>query len=387
MFDTFIYYNFSHPDYIVNSSINEFKCKYNNSHFIVSNKKEYKYFISNEMYDINILHFINTGKVLIENTNGVVNNGYITPYVIHQKNFINEVIQVKETLSKYYSSIDYSYEYYNKISTVLYEIEKNGLCVDKPLFEKETKQIIDNNLIYSNYNIFNITGRPSNTYNKLNFMAIPKNTSLRKSFISRYDNGRLLLMDYIGYHPSIISSLINYNIPNNETIYEHLAKKYFKKEEVNSEDITHIKKVAMYYFYGDTLRDSTQIEYFELVEELKNKYWELYKKNGYIETKLYKRKLSKNLLGDISRGRLFAYLIQAMETEYNIQVINECVEYCKYTFIIPILYIYDSILFDISKDISNNQIKGLKNILEGNHFKVRTYIGNNYGDLLLEKSL
>ena len=47
----------------------------------------------------------------------------------------------------------------------------------------------------------------------------------------------------------------------------------------------------------------------------------------------------------------------------------------------PILYTYDSILFDAHKADKMDTIKKLKNIMERGKFPVKVYVGNNYKDM------
>ena len=47
----------------------------------------------------------------------------------------------------------------------------------------------------------------------------------------------------------------------------------------------------------------------------------------------------------------------------------------------PILYTYDSILFDAHKDDKMDVIKRLKYIMERDKFPVKVYIGKNYKEM------
>lgn len=379
-FDMAYYYNFSHPDVLINSSFFEFKNKFKNK-FIVKNKKIYKYFIDNELYDIDILSFIytkniNKSKSYIK----IKNNGIVKAYIQHQTEFLEEVKEVKR-LYQYYKEIDYSYSYFDNLSEVLFLVEKNGLAIDINKFNKNFNKNEKNNIIYTDYNIYNITGRPSNSFDGINYIALSKNNFCRESFISRYKNGKLLLMDYIGYQPSIVAHLIKYKIPENETIYEHLAKLYYNKAVITEDDIKNIKKLILINLYGETSDDFLKLEFFQRVEELKNKLWYLYNKNKVLETFLYKRKLYYNIIGNISKSKLFSYIIQSAETEYNLDRIKYCLNYGNPIHILPILYVYDSLLFDIDSNVTIDQILDLKYLLEMGTFKVRTYVGCNYNTM------
>ena len=65
----------------------------------------------------------------------------------------------------------------------LYQIERNGLKT----YEK---------IVYSEYNPYTSTGRPSNRFGGMNFAALNKSDGSREQFISRFNNGVLVEMDF-----------------------------------------------------------------------------------------------------------------------------------------------------------------------------------------------
>ena len=228
------------------------------------------------------------------------------------------------------------------------------------------------------------TGRPSNAYDNINYVALKKDDGSRNSFVSRYgDNGHLMMIDFTGFHPYIVANLIDYKVPEDETIYEHLAKQYFNLEEVTSDTIAKAKKLTMVNLYGQISQQYCDIPYFAKVETLKNKYWESFQKKGYITTPIYKRKISDKHILDPNKNKLFAYIIQAAETEHGINSLGKCIKFVSDKRIIPILYVYDSIVFDIHNDEDNQNILDLIEIFKNKRFKVKTYWGNNYNDLKL----
>ena len=52
------------------------------------------------------------------------------------------------------------------------------------------------------------------------------------------------------------------------------------------------------------------------------KTWSDFKENGFVVTPLMKRPLYKNCLHDMNPNKLFNYLLQASETEYNLHMLN-----------------------------------------------------------------
>ena len=118
-------------------------------------------------------------------------------------------------------------EYHDDLSNVFWFIERNGLKVNSA-FERyfELKRPFlsrYNSYTFSQYNLNTTTGRPSNTFNSLNFAALPKENGSRSVFIPR--NDFLLEIDLTAYHPTLIGQMVGYDSPTGD-IYEDFAAKY-----------------------------------------------------------------------------------------------------------------------------------------------------------------
>ena len=143
------------------------------------------------------------------------------------------------------------------------------------------------------------------------------------------------------------------------------------------------KKLTMVNLYGQIGDAYIDIEYFKKTEQLKEKYWERFISKGYVTTPVYKRKITNKHISDANKNKLFAYIIQAAETEYGIDSLSKCLKFVSNKKIVPILYVYDSIVFDIHNDSDRQDILDLIEIFKNKRFKVKTYLGNNYNDLKL----
>ena len=390
------YLNFEHNDLPIDCTFKEFKSEIESQNLIVyvNNKKTYKYWLNCNLIDVNLFGFINNNEILDEvecltenflkyNYRNINNFNLILPYVIHQRIFDVEIKQIETLGDK--DTDNYCFKFFNNvISDTLFEVEKNGLKVDTEIFSKYFKSKTYNKFIYTNYNIYNPTGRPSNAYDNINYVALKKDDGSRASFVSRYgESGHLMMVDFTGFHPYIVANLIDYKVPEKETIYEHLAKYYFDVDTVTSEDIAKSKKLTMVNLYGQISQQYCNIPYFAKVNELKDKYWQKFEKNGYITTPVYKRKITNKHIIDPNRNKLFSYIIQAAETEYGIDSLSKCIKFVSDKRIVPILYVYDSIVFDVHNDTNKQELIDLVDIIKNKRFKVKTYIGNNYNDLKL----
>ena len=76
---------------------------------------------------------------------------------------------------------------YNRdITDVYYYLESNGIHTT-------------GGIEYTQYNLFTSTGRPSNTFNGINYAALNKEDGSRNRFISRFENGMLVEFDFDAY--------------------------------------------------------------------------------------------------------------------------------------------------------------------------------------------
>lgn len=167
----------------------------------------------------------------------------------------------------------------------------------------------------------------------------------------------------------------------NENPYAYLSKYYFNKKEVDEEDIAVAKAYTFPQIYGGFDKKWLHIPYFSKIQEYIDHRWKFYTENGYIETPKYKRKIKTCHIPDANPSKLFNYILQAFETEMAVDVLNELLNYLKNKRSKPVLYTYDSILFDMHKDDKIDTIKRLKSIMERDKFPVKVYIGKNYKDM------
>jgi hypothetical protein len=383
------YFNFSHPDIFDTYDWDSFKTAIKGCRIFVINKKKYLYHLYGyDLVDVNSITFSNDGIIIdevesdtLKSYQSVNGYNYIIPFSLHQLNFDEEVASIKSINNHKFD--EYSYRFFNDLlCDTLYEVEKNGLKLDLDVFQRYYPDKKYKDFAYTQYNIFNPTGRPSNNYDNINYVALNKDDGRRKSFISRYEDGYYLLVDFVGFHPYIVSDLISYNVPDDETIYEHLAKYYYKISDVTKSHIASAKKLTMINLYGQINDEYLDIEFFRKTENLKTDYWNSFMRNGYIESPLYRRRITSKHIKSPNKNKLFSYIIQACETEYGIDSLKKCINFVCDKKIDPVLYIYDSVLFDVDNSVSEEHIKDLVTIFKSNRFKVKTYIGKNYNDVI-----
>ena len=229
-------------------------------------------------------------------------------------------------------------------------------------------------MIYSEYNLYTSTGRPSNRFGGINFAALNKSDESRKPFRSRFDKGMLVEFDYSAYHPSLIADIVGYKFSGD--VYEHLGKYYGADREES-------KILTFQYLYGHT--PITVIEsnpFFKLVSDFINQMWKDYKSNNFIESYIYSKRIFKKNLSDMNRNKLFNYFLQCAETEYNSRMLTTLIPFLNSYKSNLILYSYDSFLFDFNLDDGVDFLKKIKKIIESNGlFPTKTSKGTNYHEM------
>jgi hypothetical protein len=271
-------------------------------------------------------------------------------------------------------------EYYNKAQEVFHSVEKNGIKIDKHLFNafygKTYAQVGD--YCYSRYNLFTSTGRPSNTFSGVNLAAVNKEDGSRDCFVSRYEDGILLEIDFESYHPRIICDLIDYEV--NENIYEHLSKLYYPDQPVTDVLIKQSKENTFRQIYGGVDKKYLGIELFAKIDNLTKSLYTFYKKHKYVELPSG-RKLRLIDEEGLNSHKIFNYFIQALETENNVAYLAQFLTSFKETSIVPILYVYDSILFDLRKEDINTCISTISSVIDVCKYPIKVKTGTTYNKL------
>lgn len=329
-------------------------------------------------YETNAHTFVHT------NFRNVPNINACTPLYKHARTFMSKVESVKDIDTGIINEDGYKFVN-NTMTNRFAELESIGLCVNDDFtdeFGDEQTKHIHNNLVYTQYNLLTSTGRPSNRFAGVNYAALNKNDESRTCFVSRHANdGMLVMMDYNAFHPRLIAHLVNFNMEANENPYAYLAKYYFNKQNLEDEDIAAAKQYTFTQIYGGFDKKWLHIPYFAKIQEYIDHRWKFFTENGYIETPKYKRKIKECHIPDANPSKLFNYILQAFETEMAVDVLGDLLGDLNGKKTVPILYTYDSILFDAHKEDKIDTIKRLKKIMECNKFPVKVYIGKNYKDM------
>jgi hypothetical protein len=266
-----------------------------------------------------------------------------------------------------------TYNWYNDtFIPILSQIERYGIRVDREKFSdrwsQAHKHISSDNLVYTEYNPFTVTGRPSNRHGGVNYAALNKTDGSRDCFIA---DGIFLQMDYNAYHPRLIGKLVKFQMPDGN-VHQWLADQYGCSVEES-------KGVTFQLLYGGIDDDFKQIPYFKAVADYIDDLWMETQKRGFLQTP--HRMIPLDWIEGANPQKVFNYLLQAVETEMNVDVMKRVLDYIDGSGIRFCLYTYDSFLFDVPTDIDKELVKGLKEIIEGSEFPIKASWGKTYGNL------
>ena len=333
----------------------------------VQDLKQYQHntlVFSDDVRDLNWAYYMKTNQPYDFEQH--LTNAHHHCYRLHyDKQNINDVVPLVKHAEYFKPISKHLYKEYQQhdqtILETLFEIERNGLKT----FDK---------IIYSEYNPFTSTGRPSNRFGGLNFAALNKPDGSRKQFISRFNNGVLVEMDFDAYHLRLIGEIVGYDFPQT-SVHEHMAELYGLPYE-------EAKALSFKYLYGGITDEVSDNPFFSKVNDYIKLLWQDYKTNNFIQSYIYNRKIYRKNLQDMNPNKLFNYMIQLMETENNIKILNELQPKLQQYNSKLVLYNYDSFLFDFDTEDELDFLNMVKQTIEsGGKYPVKISRGVNYHEM------
>jgi len=325
----------------------------NTNRLWVLNKKEamhWVYPLKDKLFDVNFIEYIDTSNV---GTKCV--DFYYSKYVnlsnINCLIPISKHYEESEALFEIISPIiknpiTLQFEFQNTRTTeVFYQIEKNGINLNKKCFIEHYKEKmhypefnISKGRIYTQYNLYTTTTRPSNTFNNVNFAALNKDNGERTCYKPEFD--KFIELDFQGYHPRLIGELVEWHFPNDTNTYEILGQSL----NVSPQEA---KELTFKQLYGGVWSEYQDKPFFKQVNMFIDNMWDIYQYDNSYTTanKIFKRNDE-----NITRNKLFNYIIQSYETSNNIQLLEQVLDYLKDKKTKLVLYTYDAFLFDYNKE-------------------------------------
>ena len=261
------------------------------------------------------------------------------------------------------------FDFYNEKATKLYwMVEQSGIRVDVHNFVERFKPqnpdfSIKGETVYSSYNLYNATSRPTNSFNSVNFVAIPKALEFRRVF--KPQNDKFVEMDFDGYHIRLVSKQVGYGVDVNQKAHKFLAAQYLGPRELTTEEYAKVKALNFQMIYGTPSEEYSGLEISNRVQDLIKQLWKQYKEKNYIVNPDSGKQFTSKL-ADMYPQKLFNYYIQSLETSRNVSVLYNVQRFLNkghYKTRI-ILITYDSFLVDWDESEGQEVLDGIRKYME-----------------------
>ena len=353
----------------LNVSIDDIKRILSNyDNIYVRDKKEFlHYFILKTLYDITlnaptyIRETTQTHSFFYSKMGDKKDINRIIPIVKHYEYCENLFDKLKTRINEPIN------EFYNNKATVVFNaLEQSGVRIDRKEFESHF-HTVDGEYVYTQFNFKTLTTRPSNRFKGVNYAALAKTTGERKSFIAR--NNTLLELDIGAYHPTLLAKLVDYDF-GDEDIHSAFAEMY-------GVDYKKAKELTFKQLYGGVFDKYKDLEFFKKVQTYTDELWDNFQNKGYITCPISNYVYRKDVLEDMKPQKLLNYLLQNLETAYNICILGEILKLLKDTKTKLILYTYDSFLFDLDKS-ERGVIDEVLKIFKKNKLQIKINYGDTY---------
>lgn len=361
--------NISHPDYKLFSG----NSVYIPSDLILTTNKKtlyYKNIINQNSLDINFIFYPNKHKHFDL-------ADYIPKsYFIFQSRFVNWEIYPLTILIQMCKEVANDInKLYVANKEYIFDIKKIDNMYYNTLFKTELNPFeFQYDIVYSNYNPYTLTNRPTNSSFGVNFSALSKKNDVRTKLKSLKPNYNLAQFDYSSFHVFLLAKILNFNLPQNTDIYLYLNQKYRFSDKTVRDDI---KADFFKYIYGTGEYDS---ELSDIISRFKLNLFTEFQNNGYINSFILNRKLFFNQKGITQSNKLFNYYLQNIETEFNFIKLMEILTELENEKCDILLYTYDSFLFEYDKT-NTDIIYKIQDILQRDGIPVTVQVGDNYGNL------
>jgi len=302
--------------------------------------------------------------------------GHIIPLVKHVESAIQYLSSIQDTFAQEDNRF-----YNTTVIPTIHWIESSGLKVDPKVLGEHypLTSITQDKFVYSKYNIFNATGRPSNSNGGINFLAINKASGSRNSFISRFgDKGRLVQFDFDSYHLRLLAKRVGVEL-SLDSVHLQLAQQYYETDQITPEMYEAAKQTTFANLYGSAGDSSILPSPIREIKMLEHELWEQYSTNGHLYGPISNRPYK---VPTASPSKVLNYYVQCLEFESTIWKLNKLRQRLVGFKSKPILYTYDALLIDVVIDESRAIKDICTEILEEGGFPIKTSVGTTYHNLI-----
>lgn len=290
------------------------------------------------------------------NVNQILPLGKLYEYAEDRYQVIKDVLDLE---------IPAGFHFYNNIvSPVFYLVEGSGIGIHKMPFIEHFKPVdpmwsVYGDRVYTCYNLNNITSRPTNAFNSINFAAIKKDQDYRRAF--KPENDMFVEFDFDGYHLRLIGDRIGYEFGEGSA-HKHLACQMFNKQDITPEEYAQAKQLNFQAIYGNINKKYEHIEFYQRLQEFISELWGIYKERGYVEDPISGKRFDSRI-PELTPQKLLNYYIQSLETSSNTLVLRNVLGFLRDKHTKLILYTYDALILDFSKQDGKECLEGIEKIL------------------------
>ena len=340
------------------------------------NKKELLYHFNLQgAIDLSLLYSMSKyDKLEYSRLNKLINPFYSRYNDIANINQIIPLSKLYEVSENIYSSIkeviDYEipngFDFYNKTATnVFFLLEQSGVGIKYDAFNsifkpKNTLYNTLDNKVLTQYNLYNTTSRPTNSFNSVNFAAIPHTEEHRKCFTPV--NDYFVEFDFDGYHLRLLAEQIEYALTS-DSAHKQLARLYFNKKEITDDEYKEAKQINFHAIYGKIPEKYSFLEIFTRIDDYIKELWKRYKDDGEVLAPISGKPFTASLKA-MNPQKLMNYVMQSLETSRNIVVLKKLLKYLQTKKTTISLYTYDSIIMDFDKEDGKDTLENIKSIME-----------------------
>jgi hypothetical protein len=332
--------------------------------WVLDKKQALHHYYSDKLFDVNFIQPVDIKSLdnacisyYYSKHNTLSNVNCLIPISKHYE-MCETIFNMALPIIKQYTLSDTTFQFNNfRTANVFYNIEISGIKVDKNCFIEHYQGKLTNpqfNLnrskIYTQYNLYTTTSRPSNTFNSINFAALNKDNSERMCY--RPENDKFIELDFQGYHPRLIGEMIGFNFPKDKNTYDVLGELLGVTQQ-------EAKELTFKQLYGGVWKEYQNKPFFKDVLKYTDSIWDTYQHGGSFKCE------NKIFINDaeMTRSKLFNYIVQSKETSTNVDLLKLVFDKLKGKKTKLVLYTYDAFLFDYSNE-DKGLIQEIVNILD-----------------------
>ena len=289
----------------------------------------------------------------------------IIPIVKHYEYCENTFNELKNRINE-----PINHFYNHKATLVFNAIERGGIRIDREKFESHFHNM-DSDFAYTKFNFKTTTTRPSSNFKGVNYAALNKTNDSRQSFIP--SNDLFIEMDISAYHPTLLAKLVGYDF-GDQDIHKAFAEMY-------QVDYKTAKELTFKQMYGGVFPQYRELEFFKKMIAYTDDLWDAFQYGGYIECPISKHIYRRSELEDMNPQKLLNYVLQNLETSYNVCMLWDILKLLKGCNTKIVLYTYDSILLDVDRD-EKEVIKKIMEVFKGRNLNIKLEGGDDYGKMV-----